>query len=131
MRINAMQNTRNGYERDPHLRRNDSLAHGSANTPGNRWANAMKDAPSFSEHMKQVRAGKAEDQNVFSRAAGNTLPAQRQENAFTKTTASVRSNAQTVSNNAIRSASNTQRKNAGANGHTAMTSRVLSADRAK
>lgn len=70
-------------ERDPYLRRNDGLKNGTNNNSGNDWAVAMKDVPSYSEHMERmngnaitkatnVRANETKTNNAITKASHNS-----------------------------------------------------------
>lgn len=102
-----MHNRETSFEKDPHLRRSDSFAQKSGINSGNKWADAMKDVPSYSEHMKQAEAKNTSNQNAFKLASGKSFSTQSQSNAFSKTASSAQNTSRTVSNNAVKSASNT------------------------
>lgn len=126
-----MQNIETGFERDPHLRRNDSLAQKSADSAGNKWEEAMKGVPSYSEHMKQVEARNAGNQNAFSQATSKQTAAPSQNNAISRNVSSGNNTLQGISNNAIKSASNTQARSTGGTGQTVSAGHGQSASRSK
>lgn len=126
-----MQNRETSFERDPHLRRNDSLAQKSANNSGNKWEEAMKGVPSYSEHMKQVEARNAGNQNAFSQATGKHTAAPSRANAISRNVSTGNNTSQGVSSNAIKSASNVQTRSSGGTGQTASVGHGQTLNRSK
>lgn len=124
-----MQNRETSFEKDPHLRRNDSFAQKSAGTSGNKWAEAMKGVPSYSEHMKQVEARNAANQNAFKQASGKIDTKQSQANAFSRASSPAQNTSRTASNNVVKFASNMQSKSTGETGQTTADGHGQSASR--
>ncbi|MBK5897782.1 hypothetical protein [Catonella massiliensis] len=126
-----MQNRETSFEKDPHLRRNDSLAQKSASNSGNKWAEAMKGVSSYSEHMRQVEARNAANKNAFKQASGKTGSTQSQANAFSRASSPAQNTSRTVSNNAVKSSSNTQYRSTWGTGQTTSAWHGQSASRSK
>lgn len=129
--FSIMQNRETSFEKDPHLRKNDSLVQKSASNSGNKWAEAMKGVPSYSEHMKRVEARNAANQNAFKQASGKTGSTQSQGNAFSRASSPAQNTSRTASNNAARSASNTQPRSTGRTGQMTSAGHGQSASRSK
>lgn len=72
-------------ERDPYLRKNDGLKSSSSSVSDNRWVDAMKNVPSFSEHMAKMNGNSSTD-NAFSKATKASEKPDSNSNAFTKAT---------------------------------------------
>lgn len=96
-----MMNQEAGFERDPHLRRNDSLTQKTTSTSGNQWEVAMKGVPSFSEHMKQLEGRNAGNKNAFYQSSKKQTLASTKTNAFTKAVSSGQNSHREASNNAF------------------------------
>ena len=76
-----MNNIENSIEKDPHLRRNDSLSNDSSDPSRNKWMETMKDAPSFSEHMKQMDEERIKSkQHAFSQTSERKPSSLKQTN---------------------------------------------------
>ena len=114
-----MQNIELGFEKDPQLRRNDSPIRGGVGSPSDKWTEAMKDVPSYSDHMKQVESRKTTSQNAFKQASGKAVSPQTRPNAIFSATYSEKSSSPAASNNVIKSAPLTQAEGVGRTGQTA------------
>ena len=87
------------FEKDPYLKKSDPSQRSASNTD-NRWTEAMKGVPSYSEHMKQMEAGKSSGTNAFTQAAEKKQYPLNRTNAFSKTNTTKQSRLQTASNKA-------------------------------
>ena len=67
-------------ERDPYLRRNDGLKNSASNNTSEKWKNAMKDVPSYYEHMAQM------NNNAITKATNARANEAKTDNAITKAT---------------------------------------------
>lgn len=116
-----MSNIELSIEKDPHLRKNGSHSQNASSTSNNRWAEAMKDVPSYSEHMKQMKAGSSTSPNAFNQASGQSRSVEQRTNAFSRV-----SSAKT---GVVRSNSN--KASAGVNNQSQKTGTVQSAGKSK
>ncbi len=103
-----MQNRETRFEKDPQLGRNDSLAHKSARSSSNKWTEAMKTVPSYTEHMKQVKSKTVPCHDAFEQATGKSVSRQSPSNAFSRYASPGQNSSRAVSNNAFKSATNFQ-----------------------
>ena len=126
-----MQNRESSFERDPHLRRNDSLSQNATSNQNNKWTETMKNVPSYSEHMKQIGGGKKTNQNAFNRALGKAALQASKSNSVSRVTSKGNNNSRGVSNNAIRSATKSPSKGLANTGQAFTTNRGQSSSRTK
>lgn len=110
---------------------NPELGYSKDSAAGNKWAEAMKGVPSYSEHMKQIKARSATNQNAFKQATGTKATISSQSNAFSRTNYPGQNSSRTVSSNAIKSVSNTTTRTSGSTGQSVSTDRGQSASRSK